>query len=990
MSLISLALDRADRNRNEHRFAARLALKSGGGVGGVIASTAGVASNINFGRYSQTAAHAADQYGFFTGYPYAIINVIANRLASQPIRAAVLLKPGERPRKAFAVKSADFLPKNMRDLSSRLEVLPDHRILRVIDDPNQMMVRHTLLYSTFASCEITGRSHWWCYKDDAGKDQIWVLPSHWIQPHHEEDQLFAWYDVMLPGTGEPIKVPTRQIVPFMLPDPSDPFACLAPMQAMARTVMTDFAFEMAQRMSLENGINPGLAIMVGKPAEFAGVGQDQLTLTKEQRDQIVSAIRRQYRGVTRFDEPLILDALIKDVKQITTSPKEMAFKDSGPLIRNRMTQGWGMNPITLGEMEGVNYASSGVADHHVCRNVYNPRVENYSQTMTCYLVAYYSGRDMGDGRKLVIYQEPVQPSDPEMEDRRDDTDYKNGIISRNELRKKRGLEPIVNGDRALTAAGWVRVEVDVDRNGVADDDEEEKRRPARLQKGKRHVKRRPPRRKVRDDEGHEHGADGRFGSGGSGGGSSGSSNRPDHGKVDESAEKHGERAKGFAEKIKKYGAKAVKAAKAVRDKATDLAYSATWASLSAKVYVDDVLDTVHDYSKIINDKGVSSQLGVSGNTIAVAASHVLAFGFCKLKQAMAKKREDGKNGKALKWKPRRRKDDGDDDPDNKTGAKAVALVLKTLLPPMGYKKEDMPTPDEVEEWLDKRDEEEADEDGDDDKEVDILKTIRKAAAVLDAKQTTAERTIGSVLRETFAKLGASAQFALRETLSHGNSISPAEAALAAIDRTKWERELTAALHPVLYSAALSGAAAEYTLYKLSRSGKAWTKDTVESLPRRVLDAAKEVTRSILERGWIGSIVDGTIKVLRRALRRNSSAGKVGHDLADAAAGEALVGAGAEKAAKKVARNEAAAAVNAGQAEVRGQLVKAGAVAETAWVTRRDEKVRTTHAAADGQRVRPGRSFKVGGHDAYYPGDPGLPISERANCRCKAVTVYVQY
>ena len=332
----------------------------------------------NFGsagmsRFTQSQNYHADQYGYFTGYPYAIINVIANRLASQPIRVARKIPAGRKPAPGRAIKQAGdgtpLLPKSFHDISDQLEILPDHRLLRAIANPNPIMIRHHLLYATFASLEITGRGYWWMYTDpETKKDQIWPLPTHWVEPYHdpETDQLYAFYRVTLPGTGQQVKVPRRQIVPFMMSDPSDPFSALSPMTAMARTVMTDFAFETAQRMSLENGVNPGLAIMVGKPPDFAGVGGDQMVLTADQRAQIVAAVKRQYRGVTRFDEPLILDALIKDVKPITTSPREMAFKDSGPLVRNRMTQGWGMNPITLGEIEGVNYASSGVADHHVC------------------------------------------------------------------------------------------------------------------------------------------------------------------------------------------------------------------------------------------------------------------------------------------------------------------------------------------------------------------------------------------------------------------------------------------------------------------------------------------------------------------------------------------------------------------------------------------------------------------------------------------------
>ena len=55
--------------------------------------------------------------------------------------------------------------------------------------------------------------------------------------------------------------------------------------------------------------------------------------------------------------------------------------------------------------------------------------------------------------------------------------------------------------------------------------------------------------------------------------------------------------------------------------------------------------------------------------------------------------------------------------------------------------------------------------------------------------------------------------------------------------------------------------------------------------------------------------------------------------------------------------------------------------EHEWATARDERVRISHADADGQRVPVDQPFEVGGELLDHPGDPKGSAGNIINCRC---------
>lgn len=212
------------------------------------------------------------------------------------------------------------------------------------------------------------------------------------------------------GGIEEIELPGDAVASFYLPDPSNPFASVSPLQAQATAVATDEQIQLAQHRAFANGIHPGMAIKVGKlPGMMPGEAGERPVLEPEQRRELIDMMRRLYAGVLNRHEPIILDGMIEGIERLTNLPAEMDFLESGATVKARIMQAFGVNPIIVGEIDGANRAQAWVAEKSFVDNTCNPIIELMGQVLT----AWVGGHVAHDGERLVIWIDPCRADDPE-------------------------------------------------------------------------------------------------------------------------------------------------------------------------------------------------------------------------------------------------------------------------------------------------------------------------------------------------------------------------------------------------------------------------------------------------------------------------------------------------------------------------------------------------------------------------------------------------
>jgi phage portal protein BeeE len=461
---MSTALDRCAAATRAYADGRRFAFKataSGGGSGvseGSILATlaAGYGLGNTFGGIGQIQSlqHHAEQLRHNIGTPATCIRAITNRICGQPTRVARHKKkaarlqsqssPGRPKPKRGGEESLllkSWLPGTLKAYHEDLDIIEAHPILETMRRPNDIMSRWILFASTIPSLELAGKAYWWVQRDpDAPSGSgitIWPIPAHWIEPVHTAERLYDHWLLRIAGSLQPVRVEREEILYFYYPDPSNPLSAISPLQMAARTVSADEAIIDLQRRTFTNGIWPGMALIVGRhpEAQAPGIKAERPILTKEQRLQLMVAVKQFYRGVQHYNEPLILDGMLEDVKNIGQTNRELDFQKSGNTTEMRIHRAFGVNPIITGLVEGANRASSATADWHFCSNCINPKVTLLSEIMTWFFAQLFNDTE------LLTYIEEAHPNDPDFALQEETFLQKAGAVGNNELRQRHGFPP---------------------------------------------------------------------------------------------------------------------------------------------------------------------------------------------------------------------------------------------------------------------------------------------------------------------------------------------------------------------------------------------------------------------------------------------------------------------------------------------------------------------------------------------------------------------
>jgi phage portal protein BeeE len=406
-----------------------------------------------------SGARDAQSYSFFRQWVYTSVNFIAKRLAGQPWSAGELTN-AERddkkpPKKACELSlrqpwmkhtvAKSILRRNAPNQD--LDVFQSHAILDTIDRPNPLQRRSEFMYMSVASLLLTGVCYWVGGKvkgkkspndkqADGDKIELWAIPSHLVEPLHK-DGLFSHYKIKMSAqdmSGQ--EIPAANVARTYIPDPSDIMGVFSPLNACIRAIRTDDHVQGSQEGLFARGLMPHVGVVIGEAAtqQFAPI------LTGPQRHQIERMIVELYNRTTNDGMPAIFDGMIKDIRRLDPMPREMDWKVSGEIVRDRILRAYGISLLLLGDTQGGNRAQAVMAEENAAANVFNPLADTFTETACEWLAPMFEAEQTTS--RIWVWVNPFVAHDEEMTSRQWDAARKNGDVDRNEYRAERlGLPP---------------------------------------------------------------------------------------------------------------------------------------------------------------------------------------------------------------------------------------------------------------------------------------------------------------------------------------------------------------------------------------------------------------------------------------------------------------------------------------------------------------------------------------------------------------------
>ena len=296
----------------------------------------------------------------------------------------------------------------------------DHTLLDLLDQVNPHMNGADLTVLRWKAELLTGNAYWLKVKNGVGAtERLWPLNPAQMGIIPSATEFISGYEYKI--GSKKIRFDEDEIIHFKDPTPNDPFFGMAPLAAIVDTVTLQ---KYMDKFDVDLFYNQAIP-------------QTVLTTDQQLDQDIVDRIKTRWHQLFGFrggntGEIAILDANLKP-HQLTMNPSDLNYAEGQERIIKEILGVYGV-PLTKVDPSQI-VSNTEAAEQQFQRDTILPRLLRDEQKRNEKLVSEFDERLVG------AYDDPVQ-ADKEFTVKEEDTKIKNGSWTRNEVRARRGEEPL--------------------------------------------------------------------------------------------------------------------------------------------------------------------------------------------------------------------------------------------------------------------------------------------------------------------------------------------------------------------------------------------------------------------------------------------------------------------------------------------------------------------------------------------------------------------
>jgi len=309
-----------------------------------------------------------------------------------------------------------------------------HPIVQLLDKPNDFQTGVDLFYLVSSHIDTHGQAFLYPVKNLGGSiiKEMYVLDPACVSIVRGTDKMIAGY-VFTNPKGARIPFDVTEIVPIFRPNPYDQLQGVSTIEMSRRAINADLNAQNYNNAFFENGASP------------SGALSTENTLGKEQFERLKEQFNDEYKGVANAHKTLLLENGLK-YQAMQLSQKDMDFVNQRNLTRDEILSIFKVPKAIVAITDDVNRANAETSDYIFMSRVVKPRIELIFEKLNRFLLPMFANT-----QNLEIVPDDCVPENQEAELNCDKSAI-NVWETVNEVRQRRGLEPIDGGDELTPPA----------------------------------------------------------------------------------------------------------------------------------------------------------------------------------------------------------------------------------------------------------------------------------------------------------------------------------------------------------------------------------------------------------------------------------------------------------------------------------------------------------------------------------------------------------